>query len=212
MDPQTRPYGLPGSVEMAGGVERFGSHAVGSTSFGCANLLHGRVTSDWGRGEAGMDLSRWNYFFASELGASAALTGLVTVAISINLSRILETDHLPGRAAEALYLLTAVLSLCGFALFPDIAAPTLGLLDILLAATFAAVGWRTHRSVKENIIGSRRAISVLMRIGSIVPFAVGGALLLIKPPAGIAWTAAGVIIALAVSVINAWVLLVEIMR
>ncbi len=34
--------------------------------------------------------SDWIPFFTAEVGATAALAGLVTVAISINLSRILE--------------------------------------------------------------------------------------------------------------------------
>ena len=38
----------------------------------------------------------WANFFVAEVGASAALSGLVVVAISINLSRILFFPQLPG--------------------------------------------------------------------------------------------------------------------
>jgi hypothetical protein len=44
----------------------------------------------------------WATFFSAELGALAALTGFVVVAISINLSRILAYSWLPARAGEAL--------------------------------------------------------------------------------------------------------------
>jgi hypothetical protein len=44
----------------------------------------------------------WAIFFSAELAALATLTGLVVVAISINLPRILAYAHLPTRAGEAL--------------------------------------------------------------------------------------------------------------
>ncbi len=44
----------------------------------------------------------WAIFFSAELAALATLTGLVVVAISINLPRILSYADLPARAGEAL--------------------------------------------------------------------------------------------------------------
>jgi hypothetical protein len=44
----------------------------------------------------------WPYFFQAQVGASAALVGLIFVSISISLSRILAVAHLPARAMEAL--------------------------------------------------------------------------------------------------------------
>ena len=49
----------------------------------------------------------WSDFFVAQVGATAALAGLVVVAISINLQRILSFPQLPGRAAEMLILLVA---------------------------------------------------------------------------------------------------------
>ncbi len=51
----------------------------------------------------------WANFFVAEVGASAALTGLVVVAISINLAKILSYPSLPDRAAEAPFALVGVL-------------------------------------------------------------------------------------------------------
>jgi len=61
----------------------------------------------------------WNNFLVSELGAAAALTGLLFVAVSINLARILQFSHLPTRAAEALLALLSVLVVTTFALIPQ---------------------------------------------------------------------------------------------
>ncbi len=40
----------------------------------------------------------WTNFFVVVAGASAALAGLVIVALSVNLDRILEHPHQPARA------------------------------------------------------------------------------------------------------------------
>jgi hypothetical protein len=43
----------------------------------------------------------WSDFFVAEVGAAAALGGLINVAISINLQRILKNRHvLPGVPAR----------------------------------------------------------------------------------------------------------------
>src|ERR1700712_822456 len=60
----------------------------------------------------------WSGFFRAELGAAAALAGLVIVAISINVSRILSDPSLPGRAAETLVSPSGVLIVCSFLLVP----------------------------------------------------------------------------------------------
>jgi hypothetical protein len=60
----------------------------------------------------------WANFFVAEVGASAALTGLLVVAISINLARILAIAQLPGRAAEGLIILVGAFVLSSVALIP----------------------------------------------------------------------------------------------
>jgi hypothetical protein len=50
----------------------------------------------------------WQIFFAAEVGAGASLTGLLFVAVSINIERILSFPKLPARAGETLTLLLLV--------------------------------------------------------------------------------------------------------
>jgi len=63
-------------------------------------------------------MGSWADFFAAELGAAAALTGLVIVGISINVTRILQDKGLPGRAIETLVLPTGILVASTYALVP----------------------------------------------------------------------------------------------
>ena len=55
----------------------------------------------------------WHDFFIGTIGAAAALTGLLFVAISINLEQILKYPQLPGRAAGTLGILVSALIVSG---------------------------------------------------------------------------------------------------
>ena len=55
------------------------------------------------------DPTEWHDLFVATAGASAALAGLVFVAVSINIERILKYPGLPDRALETVLLLLGVL-------------------------------------------------------------------------------------------------------
>ena len=87
----------------------------------------------------------WHDFFIGTIGAAAALTGLLFVAIYINLEQILKYPQLPGRAAGTLGILVSALVVSGLALAPGQGNHALG---IEIAATGAMVAaqsaWVTH--------------------------------------------------------------------
>jgi len=60
----------------------------------------------------------WANFYIAEVGAAAALSGLIIVAISINLQCILSFPQLPSRAAEMLILLVGALLVCSLGSIP----------------------------------------------------------------------------------------------
>jgi len=60
----------------------------------------------------------WSNFLVAEAGASAALAGLIFVAVSINISKIIEYPGVSGRAGEALALLIGVLIIATLGLAP----------------------------------------------------------------------------------------------
>ena len=64
------------------------------------------------------DPAEWTDLFVATAGATAALAGLVFVAVSINLDRIIGEAGLPDRALETLLLLVLVLLVSIVALIP----------------------------------------------------------------------------------------------
>jgi modulator of FtsH protease len=155
--------------------------------------------------------SGWENFFIAEVDATAALAGLVIVAISINLSRILAFPELPGRAAEAIVVLAGALVLSSLTLIPQ-ALRTLGL-EVLIAAVViwlvpVIVQARTYRAGGKS---KMRARALLAQINTL-PFVVAGIFLSFGDVSGFYWLSAGVILALIGGMLNTWVLLVEILR
>jgi hypothetical protein len=83
-------------------------------------------------------VTAWGTFFAAEVGAAAALTGLLFVAVSIKLARILSFPKLPARAGETLAVLLLVVVTSSLALVPQ-AASALGIEVAAVALLFGGV-------------------------------------------------------------------------
>jgi hypothetical protein len=67
---------------------------------------------------AAFDISHWKDLFVASAGASAALAGLVFVAVSINVERILKFEGLPERALQTVLLLLSVVLVSIIGLIP----------------------------------------------------------------------------------------------
>ncbi|RBP18406.1 hypothetical protein DFR50_101354 [Roseiarcus fermentans] len=157
----------------------------------------------------------WANFFTAELGALAALTGFVVVAISINLSRILSIASLPGRAAEALVGPVGAIAATGLMLVPEQPAALLGAqilaLGVVMVVTPVWIQIRTW-SARTDATAAERLVRFATSAGYCLAFLVGGALLIGNAHAGLFWIAAGDIIGLGAVVVSAWVLMIEILR
>lgn len=169
-----------------------------------------------GRGTfRGKSMGGWSDFFVAEVGASAALAGLVIVAISINLSRIVSFPWLPGRAAETLVAPTGVLVVSSYMLVPGQSATRLAG-ELIVTGTAM---WLMPVIIQLRALGIQKGVPrrslvvrfVLTQLSSI-PVLVTGLLLLVGDTDPIAWLVPGIIASLIATVINAWVLLVEIVR
>ena len=160
------------------------------------------------------DASEWTDFFVAGAGASAALAGLVFVAVSINVDRILRLQGLPDRALATVLLLLSVVLVSLTGLIPGqsrtaLAGELLGVGLVFSVITLAL----TRRSTAGR--GGHRANTVLLwllvGLGT-VPVALGAVSLFAEAGGGLYWVAAGIVLATTGAVANAWVLLVEILR
>jgi hypothetical protein len=160
-------------------------------------------------------ISEWSNYLSVQAGAAATLTGLVFVAVSINLSRILSIPGLTGRAAESLLQLFGVVVISTSALIPRQPPVALGIEFLALGAAL----WITQTALQIQYISSKPGHPwrwVITRIVQTqfasIPFCISGILLLRGSPAGLYWLAPGLIFSLIAGVASAWVLLVEILR
>ena len=160
------------------------------------------------------DPSEWTDLFVAAAGASAALAGLVFVAVSINIQRILEYPGLPERALETLALLVGVLIVAIVCLIPGVSRAALGteLLFVsgALACAIVSFGTRVRPNPGDPPQWSRT--HWVVRLVGVVPLVIGAASVLIGSGGGLYWVAAGIVFAILAAVTNAWVLLVEILR
>lgn len=161
------------------------------------------------------DATEWHDLFVAVAGASAALAGLVFVAVSINLERILSYEGLPERALETLLLLLGVLVVSIVCLMPGQGHVALGLELLGAAALVTLIVLRLPRTRAEET-GREPTQWRLSRLGvrlmGTVPLVLGALSVLFEAGGGLYWIVAGVILAIVGAVANAWVLLVEILR
>ena len=155
-------------------------------------------------------IESWHDFFVALAGATAALTGLLFVAVSINLDRILALEGLPERALESLVLLLTTLIVSLLSLVPDQSAVALGIELIVLGGALGAfIANLRHGAVAMH---APRVVRVALPIVCTLPLIVGGALLVTEAADGLLWVVGAAVAAILTSVSNAWVLLVEILR
>jgi hypothetical protein len=156
----------------------------------------------------------WESFFVAEVGAAAALTGLIFVAVSINLTRILAFPQLPGRAAETLFVLVGVLVTSTLALVPGQSRLALGA-EILGVASCVWIAPMVLQRRVGQVAGAPRSWMVT-RVAThqiaTLPGLAAGVSLLAGAGGGFYWLVAGTVTSFAAAIVNAWVLLVEIQR
>jgi modulator of FtsH protease len=162
-----------------------------------------------------LDIDGWHEFAVATAGAAAALAGLIIVAISVNIKEIIKGTGLPSRAAATIASVTVIVVGASAMLIPDQPALFLGLEMILFALVAIGLQVDAVRRMFATREGASRASKVgssSLAIGSLVLVLVGGALLVAGSSAGLYFVAAGFIVIFIVSILNAWVLMVEILR
>jgi hypothetical protein len=157
----------------------------------------------------------WTAAFTAIAGSAAALTGLLFVALSINLERVIKGPGLVARAVEVLLLLVAVLVIATLLLMPGQGAQSASV-EILFAAVLMSsfLGY-IHVRAPRRALGVTTTNFVWRVVGDHlgpVLLLVGGITLLIGNGGGLYWVVPALIAAMVAAIIGAWVMLVEIVR
>jgi hypothetical protein len=158
----------------------------------------------------------WTDFFEAQVAAAAALTGLVFVALSINLERIVGYPGLVGRAAEALMLLVQPVFVGLAVLIAGQSLRTVGievaLISVILVITIGRIlitsGWPAARDRPHKEFGTRCGLVV----AALVPALIGSVIMIGGNDDGFYLLAFSTGMCLAAGIADAWVLLVEIVR
>jgi modulator of FtsH protease len=163
---------------------------------------------------AAAEISEWSELFVAAAGATAALAGLVFVAISINIERILGLEGVAELGLVTLLLLVGVLVVSMLGLIPGQSERTFGI-ELLVQsviwsiAIFCFVG-KSMAGVGDG--EGRIASRLILPIFGTLPYLVGAVLLVVGTDSAMYWIFAGMLGAIIAAVLNAWVLLVEILR
>jgi hypothetical protein len=150
----------------------------------------------------------WSDFWVATVGAAAALTGLLFIAVSLRPAEIRESSLMAGRARSAFYgfasiTIVALLALAGTS------SRLVGVAQLAVAAAILAA------SAPFTIAASRaRSLNVaraLIYHAGLVTMAVGGALraFAADPDTSSAVLAAGVLLLLGIAISNSWQLVIS---
>jgi hypothetical protein len=159
---------------------------------------------------------QWKDLFVAVAGASAALAGLLFVAVSINVERIVKYEGLPERGIEALAMLLVPLVASIAGLLPGQGHVAFGVELAVIAAVLVAVllslpisaNFPDHIEMPAHYLASRQVVRFL----GTVPLAIGALAELFAVAGGLYWLGAAIVFLTLGAVVNAWVLLVEILR
>lgn len=158
----------------------------------------------------------WHDFFLGELGASAALIGLVFVGVSINLSKIITSSGLVNRAGEALLNLVMVLFTASAALVPTDSAVVKGIIFLVIALIYWGLLLLLQIEIYRRIDPEYRKkfiiYTVIINQVAAICFFLGGLGLSTLGADSLYLIGAATFLAYTTCFIDSWVLLIEIMR
>ncbi|HEV2661051.1 MAG TPA: hypothetical protein VGU68_10645 [Ktedonobacteraceae bacterium] len=160
-------------------------------------------------------MSGWENFFLGELGASAALAGLIFVGLSINLQKIMNSPHLPNRVLEALVVLVAVLFLASLLLIPNQSFLAIGIEVLLLGlCEWIVMVFLQIDSLRKMPAEFRLAFTRVILVCQLatLSFITAGIIFLLGGTTGFYWIVAAVLLSFLATFVDIWVLVVEINR
>jgi len=160
-------------------------------------------------------INEWHDFFVVTGGAAAALTGLIFVGVSLNLTKILSFTSLPNRALLSLVLLLNILITSILFLIPAQTNLILGTEVLIIGITLYAVIIRldisNYKSTPEKYKKQYRMHIFVDQFAGL-PYLLCGLAILYWGEKGIYMIVPGILFSFFKAAFDAWVLLIEINR
>jgi hypothetical protein len=161
----------------------------------------------------------WGALFLAAAGATAALSGLIFVALSVNIRAVLAAgqregqDFLTGRALEALAALLIVLVVSLVGLVPGIPRGVLAAFILVAGAVSAASPVRALAARRNGTgLDGPLLLRLVTGAGLTVTLLLAGVTLATGHGGGLYWLPAAFVLAVVIAAVNAWVLLVQVLR
>ncbi len=160
-------------------------------------------------------MNEWHDLFVATAGASAALTGLIFVGVSINLTRILSFPNLPSRALISLIVLVVILLISIAALIPGQPVFAIGVEVLITGISVWLIVLFADISIIKNSDKQYKKASfynLLFDQAAVLPYLVAAIFLLAGCNCGLYWIVAAFFLSIIKAITDAWVLLIEINR
>ena len=176
----------------------------------------------------------WGDLFLAAAGATAALSGLIFVGLSVNIRTVLAAgkregqNFLTGRALEALAALLIVLVISLVGLVPAIPRGALAAFILLAGAASATSPVRALLASRsgaaqpgaaqpgaiqpEAALDAPLVLRLITAAGLTVTLLLAGVTFATGHGGGLYWLPAAFVLAIIIAAVNAWVLLVEVLR
>ena len=160
-------------------------------------------------------MSEWESFLIAEVGASAVLTGLIFVGVSINLTKVLSIPRLPSRALEALILLLTALFVSSLLLVPGQSQKAIGAEVLVIGiCAWLVIAWIDIGVWRKAEPPWRHLIPYLIAMNqfALIPYIIAGVTILLSGLGGLYWIVPAILVSFFKAILDAWILLVEINR
>jgi len=159
-------------------------------------------------------LERWTEFNVAMAGATAALAGLVIVAASVNIEKIVASRSLTARVGSGIVLLVLALAVSATGLMPGLDERWFGIVLLALALAGLVIQIFVARAIVADPDPRSRARTGKLAVGFVptAAYLVAGVLAALGAPAALYFAAAGALLAIVAALVVSWVALVEVLR
>ena len=158
------------------------------------------------------DIVAWHDFFVMAGGGAAALTGLLFVALSINLHHVIG-NGITSRAATFMIGLVTILFSSAVALIPDQTPRAFGIELLIIGFIGLALDrmfrWRFMESTEFLSRGHNQVVRYVLLTGATVPAWIAAIGLIAGWPRALDWLALSYAFLLYGGISGSWILLVE---